>query len=144
MRFNSTAVSTARTDAALTVLRVIVGSIFAAHGAQKLFVYGFAGVQGAFGQMGVPFAEVAGPAVALVEFFGGLALVAGLLTRFASLGLAATMLGAIGMVHFAAGFFGPNGMEFPLSLLAATVAFVIAGAGRYSLDAAIAKARTAK
>jgi putative oxidoreductase len=138
-----TRVDSTRVDLALAVLRVLVGIIFLAHGGQKLFVYGFDGVAGAFGQMGVPMASVTGPLVALVEFFGGLALVTGLLTRVAGLGLAVVMLGAIAFVHVAAGFFGPQGIEFPLALLAATVAFAIAGAGRFSLDHVIAARRAA-
>jgi len=140
----STRTETTRFDLALAVLRVLVGIVFLAHGGQKLFVYGFAGVQQAFGGMGIPAAAVTGPLVALVEFFGGLALVAGLLTRLAGLGLALTMLGAIAFVHLAAGFFGPQGIEFPLTLLAATVTFAIAGAGRFSLDHAIALRRAAR
>jgi len=139
----STRSDSTRFDLAFAVLRVLVGVVFLAHGGQKLFVYGFGGVQGAFGQMGVPAAGVTGPLVALVEFFGGLALIAGLLTRLAGLGLAITMLGAIAFVHLAAGFFAPQGIEFPLTLLAVTVAFAIAGAGRYSLDHAIAVRRAA-
>src|SRR5215218_2146780 len=80
-----------RLNLALTLLRVVAGVIFTAHGGQKLFVYGFEGVSGAFAQMGVPMAGVMGPFVALVEFFGGLALVVGLLTRLAAFGLAITM-----------------------------------------------------
>lgn len=137
---NTTTLSriTARPDIGLTILRVAIGVIFAAHGAQKLFVYGFAGVTGAFGGMGIPLPGIAGPLTALVEFFGGLALIVGLLTRLASFGLGITMLGAIAFVHLASGFFAPNGIEFPLSLLAATSALVFTGAGRYSVDALIA------
>ena len=130
-----------RFDLAFAVLRVLVGVVFLAHGGQKLFVYGFDGVSGSFAQMGIPAAGITGPLVALVEFFGGLALVAGLLTRLAGLGLAVTMAGAIAFVHLAAGFFAPQGIEFPLTLLAASVAFAIAGAGRFSLDHAIATRR---
>lgn len=140
----STRLPAPRTDLALAVLRVIVGIVFIAHGAQKLFVFGFGGVTGAFAQMGVPLPGIAGPAVALLEFFGGLALVAGLLTRLAGLGLAITMLGAIVLVHFAAGFFAPQGYEFALTLLAASVALALAGAGRFSLDHAIAARRQAR
>lgn len=123
----------------LTILRAIVGTIFVAHGAQKLFVFGLAGVTGAFGQMGIPVPAFVGPLVAFVEFFGGLALVVGLLTRLAALGLAATMLGAILFVHSSAGLFLPNGSEFALSLLGAVTLLTLAGAGSYSLDAVIGR-----
>ena len=130
-----------QTDTALVILRVIVGSIFIAHGAQKLFVFGFAGVSGAFGQMGVPLPGLMGPFIALLEFFGGIALVLGLLTRLASLGLVFNMLGAISLVHLKAGFFNPAGVEFPLALAGMSTALVLAGAGRFSVDALISSRR---
>ena len=126
-------------DTALAVLRVVLGVTFILHGGQKLFVYGFDGVAGAFGQMGIPAAEIVGPFVALVEFFGGIAIVLGLLTRLAALGIGATMVVAILAVHLKQGFFNPGGIEFPLALLASAVALVLTGAGAYSADAAIAK-----
>jgi putative oxidoreductase len=125
----------------LAILRVVVGVIFLVHGGQKLFVYGFAGVTGAFAGMGIPLPGVMGPFVALLEFFGGLALVAGLLTRLAALGLALNMLGAILFVHLAAGFLLPNGYEFALSLLGSTALVALTGAGAYSVDALIARRR---
>ena len=131
--------SPSRLNAALAVLRAAVGVIFVAHGAQKLFVFGPAAVGGAFGQMGIPAAGVVGPLIGTVEFLGGLALIAGLLTRVASVGLALVMLGAISMVHISAGFFMPEGIEFALSLLAATTALALAGPGAYSLDAVLAR-----
>lgn len=133
----ATPASPRQLDLGLAILRIVTGVIFAAHGAQKLFVFGFAGVSGAFAGMGVPMPGVVGPLVALVEFFGGLALVAGLLTRLASVGLAAVMLGAISLVHLSAGFFAPKGFEYPLALLGVAIALAFTGAGRFSLDARI-------
>ena len=131
--------SVRQTDIGLLILRVIAGVIFTAHGAQKLFVFGFSGVAGAFGQMGVPMAEIVGPLVALVEFFGGLALIFGLVTRLAGVGLAVVMLGATMIVHLPAGFFAPNGVEFTLMLLGAATALVFTGAGAFSLDALVSR-----
>lgn len=136
--------TTKRFDAALAILRVALGATFIAHGAQKLFVFGLAGVTGAFGQMGAPLPAFTGPATAFVELFGGLAIVFGLLTRLAGLGLAVVMVGAIGLVHLKAGFFAPQGVEFPLSLLAASTALALTGAGRWSLDALIGQRRDAQ
>ena len=126
-------------DFGLAILRVVVGAIFIVHGGQKIFVFGFDGVAGAFGQMGIPMAEILGPFVALVEFFGGLALVTGLLTRLASLGLLSTMVVAILQVHLKNGFFVPNGVEFPLSLVGSTALIALAGAGNFSIDRLIAR-----
>ena len=137
----STTISSRRLDVALAILRLAVGAVFIAHGGQKLFVYGFDGVAGAFAQMGVPMAGIVGPLVALLEFFGGIALVVGRLTRVAALGLAATMVGALALVHAPAGFFLPNGSEFALSLLAVTLSLALVGAGRFAIDAKIAERR---
>ena len=125
----------------LAIIRIVTGIVFAAHGGQKLFVYGFAGVTGAFTQMGVPMPGVVGPFIALLEFFGGLALIVGLLSRLAALGLAFDMVGAILLVHLKGGFFLPAGYEFALTLLAASLAVAIGGPGALSADAAIAGRR---
>ena len=128
-------------DIALLIIRAVTGVIFIAHGWQKLFVYGLSGVTGAFAHMGVPAPEVLGPFVALVEFFGGVALVIGLLTRLAALGLAFNMLVAMLLVHLKSGFFNPGGIEFPLSLFAAALVLVVTGAGNLSSDKALGARR---
>ncbi|MDY7116833.1 DoxX family protein [Halomonas sp. SSL-5] len=125
-------------------LRVPVGLILAAHGAQKLFGwFGGYGLEGTAQWLesiglapGLLMALLAGGA----EFFGGLALMLGLLTRPAALVAAVTMLVAIVSVHIGNGLFlANNGYEFGLALLAATVALAIQGAGRFSLDDLLAK-----
>ena len=126
-------------DTALTVLRVVLGITFIMHGGQKLFVYGLDGVAGSFAQMGIAAAALMGPLVAFVEFFGGIAIVLGLLTRLAAVGISATMVVAILTVHLKAGFFNPGGIEFPLSLLGTAITLAITGAGAFSLDALLAK-----
>ncbi|QFT12778.1 DoxX family protein [Vibrio sp. THAF190c] len=125
-------------------LRVPVGIIFMAHGAQKLFGwFGGYGLEGTGQWMasiglgpGVLMALLAGSA----EFFGGLFILLGLLTRPAAASLAVTMLVAIFAVHFENGLFmSNNGYEFGLALLAASVSLAFSGAGKAAIDETIAK-----
>ena len=125
-------------DLGLAALRLAVATIFIRHGAQKLFVFGFAGVTGAFTHMGVPFPGLMGPLIGLLEFFGGLALLIGLLTRLLALGLVFDMLGAILLVQLKRGF---SGYELEFMLLVSSLALVLMGAGRFSVDSLIAARR---
>ena len=118
----------------IAILRVIVGIVFLMHGSQKLFTFGFHGVAGMFGHMGIPLPAVSAVVVTLVEFLGGLALIAGLGTRVAAALLAIDMAGAILFVHGKNGFFGPMGYEFPLTLLASCVCLMLVGGGALSAD----------
>ena len=133
---STTTVLPQRVNAALAILRIVAGTVFIAHGAQKLFVFGLAGVIGAFGQMGIPLPGVIGPAIAFLEFFGGIALVLGLFTLPIALLIAVDMLGAIALVKINKGLIG--GYEFELVLLASALVLALAGAGEYSLDRMLA------
>lgn len=125
-----------RTDAATLLLRLVLGVILAAHGAQKVFEFTPAGTAASFAQMGVPLASVAGPAVAWFELIGGALLVLGLATRLVALLAAADMVGALVLVHLSSGLFSSNGdYEQVLILAAAGVALALLGAGTWSLDA---------
>lgn len=128
----------------LIVLRLILGATFIAHGAQKLFVMGLPAVSGGFAQMGIPMAGFFGPFVSLVEFFGGIAIVLGLLTRLSGLALAINMIVAMLTVHLKNGFFNPSGVEFPLALFGMSVGLMAMGAGAFSVDALFGKRVTAE
>src|SRR5258705_10664269 len=96
-------------DTALAVLRVVLGITFILHGGQKLFVFGFACVTGAFAQMGIPAPGLLGQFVAFVGVFGGIAILLGLLTRLPGLGVGASMAVAVLTVPIQNGIFGPPG-----------------------------------
>src|SRR2546427_4145404 len=92
----------------LTVLRVIVGIVFLVHGAQKLFVFGFHGVAGMLGGMGIPVPAVSAVVLTLVRFLGGLALIFCVVTRWAAALIAIAMVVAGSVVHLKNGFFNPQ------------------------------------
>jgi putative oxidoreductase len=138
---------------ATAILRLVLGVVFFAHGAQKMLGwfggFGFPGTMGFFtGTMHIP-APFAFLAIA-AEFFGGLGLILGFLTRIAAFGIAANMVVAIATVHSAFGFFmnwngtqKGEGFEYHLLVLAMTVFLMIRGAGAFSVDRAIATASAA-
>jgi putative oxidoreductase len=137
-------------NTATAVLRLVLGVVFFAHGAQKMLGwfggYGFSGTMGFFtGTMHIP-APFAFLAIA-AEFFGGVGLILGFLTRIAAFGIAVNMVVAIATVHSAFGFFmnwtgtqKGEGYEYHLLALAVTAFLMIRGAGAFSVDRAIATA----
>jgi putative oxidoreductase len=129
-------------DIALLVLRLVLGGVFVAHGAQKLFgSFGGPGIEGTAGfheQLGIKPAKPMAILAGLAEFVGGMLVVAGFLTPLAALALIAVMVVAIVTVHLKNGFFAASGgYEFNLVLIAVAVALVLAGSGAYGLDAAL-------
>ena len=126
-------------DEGVLVIRLVFGLLMAAHGAQKLFGwfggYGLQATGQFFGEKlgmnpGLLFAFLAG----FVEFFGGLALVFGLLTRTAAIGVAILMSVAL-TVHWSKGFFWTGGgIEYPLMWGLLAVAIALNGSGKFSLD----------
>lgn len=137
-------------DAALTVLRLALGVVFFAHGAQKVLGwFGGYGLDASMKffthQMGIP-APFAMLAIA-AEFLGGLGLLIGLLGRIAAFGIAVNMLVAVAMVHAKSGFFmnwsgaqKGEGFEYHLLAIAMAVVILIRGSGAFSLDRALAAA----
>jgi putative oxidoreductase len=130
-------------DPTLTVVRLVLGVVFFAHGAQKMLGwfggYGFTGTMGFFEHNGVP-AVFAFLAIA-AEFFGGIGLLLGLLSRVAAFGITCNMLVAIATVHFRNGLFmnwtgmqKGEGFEYHLLVLAITTLIMVRGAGAFSLD----------
>ncbi|MFT5283395.1 MAG: putative oxidoreductase [Glaciecola sp.] len=128
-------------------LRIPVGIIFIAHGAQKLFgAFGGYGLEGT-GQWMESIGLAPGFLMALLagsaEFFGGLFLLLGVLTRPAAIALAGTMVVAIFSVHFENGLFmSNNGYEFALALLAASISLAFSGSGKVAIDNLISKKLT--
>lgn len=124
-----------RNAVALLILRVVVGCAFVMHGWPKIqdplnWMGEDAGVPGVFQLL-----------AAVAEFVGGMALIAGLLTPLAALGLAVTMVVAIGMVHLAQGhpFVNPGGPSYELAAayLAVAIAILLTGPGKLSVDAIV-------
>jgi len=128
------------------VLRLVVGAVFVAHGAQKLFGLsgggGLAGTAAFFAQLGLTPAYPLAIAVGIVEFAGGLLLIAGALTFFTALALVIEMAVATWKVHLANGFFinwaltpgHGHGYEFNLTLIGALISLMLMGPGAFSID----------
>jgi putative oxidoreductase len=128
---------TSSTSLGLTVLRVVLGVVFIAHGAQKL-AQGMPAVAQGFSGMGVPLAEVAAPVVAGLELVGGVLLVLGIGTRVVAVLLAVDMVVAGALAHLSSGFFAQDGgFEYVLVLATGSLALALTGPGRYSVDALV-------
>jgi putative oxidoreductase len=135
-------------DVTLTILRLVLGVVFFAHGAQKMLGwfggFGFHGTMGFFEHLGFP-----GPVAFLIictEFFGGVGLIVGLLTRIPALGIGVEMIGAVLMVHLPNGFFmnwtgnqKGEGFEYHLLVIAIAAVLLIRGGGAFSADRALSK-----
>jgi Predicted membrane protein len=136
------ATSPARSATGMLALRIVTGFIFLMHGYQKVFGMGWSGVQGAFGQMGAPLPGLTGPLFGGCELLFGITMILGLISRISAAWFILDMLGAITVVHIKNGWSGPGGMEFPVLLLAASLALFFAGPGAVAADAAIANRAT--
>jgi putative oxidoreductase len=137
-------------DWTLTLLRLVMGVIFFAHGAQKAFGwfggYGFSGTMGFFTKMmhiPAPFAFLA----ICAEFLGGLGLILGALGRIAAFGIACNMMVAIMLVHHNFGLFmnwtgqqKGEGFEYHLLAIAIAVVLMARGSGAFSVDRALSSA----
>lgn len=135
-------------DVTLTFMRLVLGVVFLAHGCQKMLGwfggYGYTGTMGFFTHMGVP----AGLAfmIIITEFFSGLGLIVGLLTRIPAFGIACLMVGAIFTVHLQNGFFmnwygnqKGEGYEYHLLAIAIAATLLLRGAGAFSADRALSR-----
>lgn len=137
-------------DYVLTITRLVLGTVFFAHGAQKMLGwfggYGFDGTMAGFTHQGIPavFAFLA----ICAEFLGSLGLISGFLTRIAAFGITCNMLVAIFAVHARNGFFmnwtgtqGGEGIEYHLLVLALTILLMAKGAGALSIDRVLSRER---
>ena len=138
-------------DVALTILRLVLGLVFVAHGAQKVFGwfggYGYQGTMSFMTHLGLPAALVL--LVMAIELLGGLGLLFGFLTRIPAFGVMCLMVGAIFMVHLPNGFFmnwsgnqKGEGFEYHLLAIAVAAALLLRGAGPFSVDRALSQKAT--
>ncbi len=131
----------ARTDFGMAPMRVMIGAMYAAHGAQKLFTMHVAGVAGFFGPLGIPAPHAMALFISCLEFAGGILLALGAGTRVFAFLFACEMAGAIWFVHGSKGFFLPMGWEYAAVLISACIALLLIGPGRLSVDALVARGK---
>ncbi len=137
-------------DFTVAILRLLLGAVFFAHGAQKMLGwfggYGFSGTMGFFTQMGIP-APFAFLAIC-AEFFGGLGLIVGFLARIAAFGILCNMVVAVVTVHLRNGLFmnwagnqKGEGYEYHILAIALALLILIKGAGAFSVDRSLTQKR---
>lgn len=129
-------------DMALLILRLVLGGLFVAHGAQKLFGafggHGLEGTGGFFEQIGIKPGRTMALLAGISEFGGGLLVAIGFLTPLAALAIIATMVVAISRVHAPNGLFNENGgYEYNLLVITVAVVLILTGSGAYGLDGAL-------
>ena len=133
-----------KSDLALLLIRLALGVVFFAHGAQKAFGwFGGHGLQQTVEMMSKSYPLIVPYLVSFGEVAAGIGLLLGLLTRIAAAGMFIEMAGAVTLVHWKSGFFSENhGFEFPLTLCLVSLAMVLLGPGAFSFDAARARNRS--
>ena len=129
-------------DLGTLITRIALGGVMVAHGGQKAFLNGVSGTQQGFSGMGAPLPELSAVLVILLELGGGLLIILGLLTRVVALLNVVSMVGAAVLVHLARGFFAADGGWELVGLLAViSLALVVGGPGRLSIDRVITARR---
>jgi len=125
-------------EVGILFIRITLGVVFIAHGYQKLFMTGPGSIAGFFGSIGIPLPALFAWVVSLVEFFGGICVILGVLTRYVAVLLAIIMIVAIFAAKLQLGLIAPpgrgTGYELDLVLLGGALMLLIAGPGRLSLE----------
>jgi putative oxidoreductase len=130
-------------DAALLVSRLLLGVVLIAHGWQKVVTNGLGGTAEAFSRMGVPAAPVSAAYAGIVELVGGALLLVGAATAVVGVLVVLDMLGAALLVHIGNGVMASDGgWELVGVIGALALALAAVGAGRYSVDHALAARST--
>jgi putative oxidoreductase len=133
MSYVSTSSGRGAEETIVAMLRIAVGIVFVAHGAEKLM--NIPGTVQSFAGIGIPMPQYAVYLAIAGELLGGLGLLIGLLTRVAAFGPLCSMLVAIVAVHLKHGFMAKNGgIEYPLVLALVALFFVAHGAGAFAVD----------
>lgn len=127
-------------EVAFVLARILLGTILIAHGWDKFAITGLEGISGYFASLGIPAAGFAAVVAALVEIIGGILIIAGAFTRITAAVVFVDMLLAALLAHIANGVFVMNnGWELTGAIGAGALLLVAAGAGAWSVDAALAK-----